>query len=459
MPDMTPALQLALNSALSERATIRSRQSLMTGSVDNKRGRCAWESYGYKENLCFGDYYKLFSRGGVAHGAVMRLIEKCWESDPSIIEGDESDKADAPTAWEKQLNKLAKRTKLWEKLREADMRRLVGNYSCIIMQIADNKTWDQPVGRASDKQLKKLIPAWQGQIEPAEWYDNPAAENFGDVKSWLYQEIAVDDGAPNQTGRSVTIHPDRVLVIGDIRDGIPFLQAGFNACVNMEKILGGSGESFLKNSSRQLHIGFKEGVDLANIARNAGVPLADLHQVFDEAIRAANDGNDSGLVTQGADVSTLVANVPDPAPHFDVSLQDFAASVRMPAKVIVGSQTGERASSGDIDDFNRRAQGRRVNELSGDIEAVIDHLTRLGILLDVESAVIWSDLTEPTLEMKLSNVQKMVDANQKMLASGEQVFTVDEMREVAGYEASAPIEPLTEELPDSEDDPGADVVA
>lgn len=443
-------LQLALNSALSERSAIRARQSLLTGGIDDKRPN-SWCAYGYPDNLSFSDYYKLFSRVGIAHGAVMRLIEKCWADDPEVIEGDEESRADAPTPWEKQFKRLAKRVKLWERFREADMRRLVGNYSCIIMQIADNKTWDQPVGKVSEKQLKKLIPAWQGQIEPASWHDDPAAENFGEVKEWLYQEVAVNDGAPNQNGRSVTIHPDRVLVVGDVRDGIPFLKAGFNASINIQKILGGSGESFLKNSSRQLGINFEKDVDLSSIARAHGVAVGELQEIFDEVTRGMNEGIDQTVITQGATVTPLVANVPDPSGHFDAALQEFASSVRMPAKIIVGSQTGERASSGDIEDFNKRGQGRRVNELSGDIEAVVSQMTRLGMLLDVESSVIWSDLTESTLEMKLANVVKMVDSNQKMLASGEMVFTVDEMRSVAGFEAVVPIEPMGEDLDETED--------
>jgi hypothetical protein len=79
------------------------------------------------------------------------------------------------------------------------------------------------------------------------------------------------------------------------------------------------------------------------------------------------------------------------------------------------------------------------------------------MLLDLESSVVWDDLTESTLEMKLESVAKMVEANQKMLASGGLVFSVSEMREVAGYEAIAPIEPMGEDLPD--DDPLADEVA
>lgn len=450
---LTQALQLALNSALSERAAIRSRQSLLTGSVDGKRPD-SWCSYGYPENLAFADYYRLWQREGVAHGAVMRLNEKCWESDPDIIEGDPESRATAPTGWEKQFKLLAKRLKLWERFREADMRRLVGYYSGIILQIADNKAWDQPVGKASDKQLVNLIPAWEGQLYVNEWVDDPSSVDFGKPKSFTYDEVRVDDGS-NQTaqnGRSLTIHPDRVVILGDIRSGIPFLRAGYNACINLEKIVGGSGESFLKNSSRQLGINFDKEVDLSGIARAHGVDQGELQEIFDEVTKGMNAGIDQTVITQGATVTPLVANVPDPEPHFSIALQTFAASVRIPTKILVGHLTGERASTEDNRDFNKTGQGRRLAVLSADIEQLIGHLTRLGMLLSVESSVVWDNLTEPSLEEKLANVQKMVDANQKMLATGELVFSIEEMREVAGYEAVAPIEPLGEELP--EDDPG-----
>jgi hypothetical protein len=460
MTAITPALQLALNSALSERATIRSRQSFMTGSIDAKRPE-AWCAYGYPDNLCFADYYKLWEREGVAHGAVMRLNEKCWETDPEVIQGDPETKAAAPTAWEKQFKSIAKRLKLWEKFRDADMRRLVGYYSGVILQVADNKEWDQPLGRVSEKQLINLVPAWEGQLKVNEWYDDPKSANFGQPKAYQYTENAVEDGS-NQTaqnGRMFNIHPDRVVILGDIRTGIPFLRAGYNACINLEKIVGGSGESFLKNSSRQLGINFDKDTNLENIARAHGVPVSDLQEVFDEVTSGVNKGIDQTIITQGAQVQALVANVPDPEPHFSVALQTFAASVRIPTKILVGHLTGERASTEDNKDFNKTGQGRRVNVLSADIEAFVARLIKHGMLLAVESSVIWDNLAEPSLEEKLANVQKMVDANQKMLGAGEMVFTVDEMREVAGYDAIAPIEPMGEELPEEEEEVRPDPLA
>lgn len=429
----TPALEMALNSALSERATIAARQSLMHGGLDAGRP-CAWESYGYKENLCFGDFYRLFERGGIAHGAVMTLNEHCWSNDPELVEGDEEDRAEAPTAWEKQFKKLAKRLKLWEKFRDADMRRLVGRYSGIILQFKDSKDWDKPVGKASEAQLINIIPAWEGQLTVASWYDNPKEVNFGQPKEFLYRENAVDNNNTTaEPGRMVTLHPDRVVILGDIRNGIPFLLAGYNDCVNMEKVLGGSGESFLKNASRQLAINFEKDVQLDEIARAHGVPVGELQEIFNEVTVGMSKGIDQTIITQGATVNPLVANVPDPLPAFDVSLQSFCASIRIPSKIIVGNQTGERASTEDQKTFNKRCQGRRLNTLSSDIETFVAHLMRLGVLLTVETSVCWDDLTEASQGEMLANVVLMADVNQKMLASGELVFSIKRMIEASGY--------------------------
>lgn len=445
----TPALEMALNSALSERQAIASRQSLLTGGIDAKRPD-SWCSYGYKEALCFNDYYRLFERGGIAHGAVMTLNEACWSTEPEVIEGDEEDRAEAPTAWEKQFKKLAKRLKLWEKLRDADMRRLVGRYSGIILQFKDSKDWDKPVGKASEAQLINLIPAWEGQLTVLSWFDNPKDPNFGKPKEFQYHENAVDNNMTAEPGRMVTLHPDRVVILGDIRNGIPFLQAGFNDCVNMEKVLGGSGESFLKNASRQLAINFDKEVNLEEIARAHGVPSSELQEIFDEVTRGMNRGQDQTVITKGATVTPLVANVPDPIPAFDVSLQSFCASIRTPSKIIVGNQTGERASTEDQKTFNKRCQGRRVSVLSSDIETFVDHLMRLGVLLTLEYSICWDDLTEASKEEKMSIVMKMADCNAKMLSSGQPVFTAEEMREVGGYDNDAELPPLPDmdPLPD-----------
>jgi hypothetical protein len=65
---------------------------------------------------------------------------------------------------------------------------------------------------------------------------------------WQYAERL-----PNGSSRRVNIHPDRVFILGDYSDdAIGFLEPAYNAFVSLEKVEGGSGESFLKNAARQL---------------------------------------------------------------------------------------------------------------------------------------------------------------------------------------------------------------
>lgn len=429
---MTDNLKIALNQAFDQISRSRMLAAGHFAGVDAKREN-AWCEYGYKEHLTFGDYYKLYSREGIAHGAIQRIAEKCWESAPEVIEGREQDKSKDKTEWERKFDKLAKRLRLWQIMEEVDVRRMVGHWSAILVQVADNKGWDKPLGKITEKQIIKLIPAWEHKdIRVEEWEDE-----FETVpKSFIY-------------GRGTTIHTDRVIIIGDLCGGTSMLKAGYNAAVNLEKIVGGSGESFLKNAARQLVAEYDKEVNLEDIARANGLDVKDLQQAFDQHVRNINSGIDALAVMQGGTLKPLVASVPQPAEHFDIAIQTFAASVRMPSKILVGNQTGERASTEDVRDFNGRCMGRRIKLLTGDIETVCDWLIDHGALeYREELTVIWTDLNEQSLSDKLDSAIKMVDSNQKMLGSGEQPFTVDEIRQVAGYDAKEQEEPLGEDDPE-----------
>lgn len=421
-------LQLAINQAYGQLARSRMMAAGHFAGIDAKREN-AWCEYGYKDHLTFDDYYKLYSREGIAHGAIHRIAEKCWESAPEVIEGREQDKSKDKADWERKFDKLAKRLRLWQIMEDADARRMVGHWSAILVQVADSKGWDKPLGKISEKQIVKLIPAWEHKdLQVQDW-----ADTFKTVpKSFIY-------------GGEQVIHPDRVIIIGDLTNSTSMLKAGYNAAVNLEKIVGGSGESFLKNAARQLVAEYDKDVDLESIARANGLDIKDLQQAFDQHVRNINAGIDALAVMQGGTLKPLVAQVPQPKEHFDIAIQTFASSMRMPSKILVGNQTGERASVEDIRDFNGRCMGRRIKLLSGDIETVCDWLMNHGALeYREELTVIWTDLNEQSLSDKLDSVQKMVDANQKMLGTGVTVFTEDEIRQVAGYDAKEQEEPLGE---------------
>ncbi|EKK3986084.1 DUF1073 domain-containing protein [Cronobacter sakazakii] len=428
---MTDKLTLAVNHALNDARLARARMMMANPSMglDAKRST-AWCEYGFKEDLDFHDLYKLYRRGGIANGAVNKLVSNCWKTNPQVIEGEVSDKSKELSAWEKNNNQVLTH-RFWRSFAKADTRRLVGRWAGILLHIKDSKRWNEPVvkGRA----LQKITPVWRSALKVA------SQDTSGNITMWQYTEVQ-----PNGNTAQREIHPDRILIIGDMSDDeIGFLEPGYNAAVSLEKVEGGSGESFLKNAARQLNVNFDKEINFSNLASMYGVSVTELQDKFNEAAAEVNSGNDVLLTTQGASVTPLVTSVADPSPTYDVNLKTFAASVDIPSRILVGNQSGERASTEDQIYFNARCQSRRA-DLSFDIEDMVDKLIDLQILKPVAKfSIVWDDLNEQSSSDKLDSASKMSDINQKTLATGEQVFTANEIRVAAGYEPLG--EPLTED--------------
>ncbi|WP_318356723.1 anti-CBASS protein Acb1 family protein [Enterobacter sp.] len=441
---MNNNLQLAVNHALADARFARARMLAAnpTMGLDAKRNS-AWCEYGFKEDLTFDDLYRLYRRGGIAHGAVRKITGTCWLSNPEIIEGEKADETRKVTDWERRVKGIFTH-RFWRAFAEADLRRLVGRYSGILLHIRDGKDWNLPVTRG--KGLEKITVAWAGALVPLEWDTGLNSRTYGQPKMWQYVERL-----PNGSTRRVDVHPERVFILGDYStDAIGFLEPAYNPFVSLEKVEGGSGESFLKNAARQLNINFDKEIDFSNLASMYNVDVTELQEKFNEAAVEVNRGNDALLTTQGATVTPLVSAVADPGPTYNVNLQTAAAALDIPTKILVGMQTGERASTEDQRYFNARCQSRR-GDLSFDIEDLCDKLVALGILDAVpQKTVIWDDLNASTDAEKLASAKLMADINSASIATGEQPFTGEEIRVAAGHEGSP--EPLEEDDEDEENE-------
>lgn len=398
--------------------------------LDAKRGQ-AWCEYGYRENLTLNDYRQAWQRNAIGFGAVEKVLGKVWGTSPWVIEGEAWDEATPLTAWEGMISNWAKRAGVWPMLEEADRMRMLGGYSYLLLRIADSRRMNQPVKRINNiNAIVELVPVWADQLRPGRTETNPDSKDFGKVLMWQYDE-PVDHGV-----RTVDVHPDRVVTIGDPRYGIPFLRAGFNALTNIEKIEGGSGESFLKNASRQLHIDFDKDAKLRDIADAHGVPMSELGDVYNEVVAEMNIGNDNALITQGATAGLLTTTAADPRPSYETNIQSFSASVDMASKILIGNQTGERASTEDLKSFNARCQSDRIRHVGPKtVTPLINHLIELKAL-DAPAkgfTVMWDDLTEPTKVERMDMVKVMAETNQIMFMEGG-IYTREQMLSEAGFE-------------------------
>jgi len=426
---MNKNLQMAVNHALNDARIERARMGMLspTMGLDNKRGS-AWCEYGFPDQITYDNLYSLYRRGGIAHGAVEKLVGKCWQTNPEIIEGEKSDEKRAVTKWEKKLKQVFT-YRLWRSFAEADRRRLVGRFSGVLLHINDSRQWDQPVLKG--KALKKITVAWAGALKVAAWVTDVKAADYGQPKEWVYTERL-----PNGGTNSRKVHPDRIFILGDYaEDAIGFLEPAYNAFVSLEKVEGGSGESFLKNAARQLALSFDKEIDFGSLASMYGVSVDELQDKFNEAAREMNRGNDVLMSLQGATVTSLVSPVSDPSATYNVNLQTASSGVDIPTRILVGNQQAERSSTEDQKYMNGRCQSRR-GDLSFEIEDFCDKLIYLGTIDSVgQKTVIWDDLNQQTRTERLADSKTMAEINKAMVESGnESPFSGAEVRTTAGYE-------------------------
>lgn len=420
----------ARNLLVNALAQIRTMRAAMLSGLDAKRPR-AWCEYGYASDLSFEDYFMAYDRDGLGNAAVDIVADKCWQDHPWIIEGAPDRESTELTANESRIDRVFSQAKVWQAFKEADIYAMVGGWSAIIIRIADSNELDQPTVRPSIEALTELVPVWANQLTAV--YDSNQV-----LQHYVYAEPQTDISP----ARNVNVHPDRVVIVGDPSRSRPLLKAGFNALVTLEKVLGGAGESFLKNASRQLNVNYDSEVDLEDIARANGGSVADLHENLSGHVRDINSGVDLLMMTQGASVNPMTVAVSDPMPSFNVALQVFAASVKIPVKVLVGNITGERASTEDIKQLNARCQSRRVSEVTAHIEKFVSKLKQIGMLSAGQYSIMWNDLRESTdgeradhVDKLASIIEKIARADQSQMMTGsEPVLTVAELRSALGYD-------------------------
>lgn len=411
----------------------RARERYMASlgmSMDAKRPN-AWYVFGYTEAPSFAQLRNAYSRHGAAHGAVHRLLDGCWGSVPRVrVDGKER-----ASAFERDFEALMERVNGWAILREVDRRTMIGRFAAVVYRVADNLPLDQPLGRA--RELVELVPVWESDITVAEWDKDKASPTYG--KPTMYSvQVGEVDGRPAGAQK---VHASRVQLLAegavgeDYANGAPLLMAGFNALCDLEKITGGSAESYLKNSARTLNFSYRTGESPEPISGEGGqqVSVADAHEA---QARRINSSVDAAIVTAGADVSTLQTQVADPRGAFEVAAGQFAAAVRIPYTILFGQQTGRLASDEDRADFAARIKSRQETTLTPLLRAFVGRMQAAGILPQSRIVIEWQDSSAQTDAQRMENAARMVAmAADAMQAGIGELFTRDEIRRALGYES------------------------
>ncbi|MCW0979402.1 DUF1073 domain-containing protein [Agrobacterium sp. BT-220-3] len=397
-----------------------------------------YKDFGYPDVLTFDLLHKIYCRNGIAAAAVDKTALKTWQDTPYLLEqerdGSQMGKS-KETELEKEIRLKFASMRLWAKLAEADRKAMVGGYSGVILRLRDGKRFDQPVDRVGGglKGLYRIDPVWAGQLKVSDWNTDTTSETYGEPTMYEFNEAAVETDNPNK--RSLRIHPDRVLIWSDdgTVNGRSLLEPGYNDLIDLEKIKGAGGEGFWKNAKSSPVLEMPADVKIAEMAKAMGVTVQDVADKMNEQVADFQKGFDQMLMLQGMQAKTLGVTLPSPEHFFGAALQSFAASVGAPVKILVGMQTGERASTEDANEWNQTNMARRVNITHPNIMDFVTRLVTWGILPKKDWFIDQADLTESSMTEKVDRANKMADTNQKM-GNSTYVFTDDEIRAAVGYE-------------------------
>jgi hypothetical protein len=312
------------------------------------------KDFGYPDHIDFDAAYQRYSRNGIAFAGVEKTILKTWQDNPELWENKDAKETYAESEIRQKFDDL----RLWQKLAEADRRSMVGGYSGLILRYADDKRFLEPVDTVPGglDGLVDIIPAWAGQLTVSSWDTDERSPTYGEPTMFGFNESAVGDNDDRQAkNRSFELHPDRVLIWS--KDGTihnrSILEPGFNNLIDMEKISGAGGEGFWKNAKSAPVMETDADVSIADMAKGMGVGVDEMADKMNEQVEDFNKGFDAMLMLQGMKAKTLGVTLPQPEEFFNVALQCFAASIGIPLKVLVGSQSGERASTEDADEWSR----------------------------------------------------------------------------------------------------------
>ena len=138
----------------------------------------------------------------------------------------------------------------------------------------------------------------------------------------------------------------------------------------------------------------------------------------------------------------------NPKEFYTNSLNNVSAGSGLASAIIIGQQTGIRASEKDDDLLLKQMQSRRENFLDELVGDVIDWMIKYKALPFAKYEVEWEDMLASSDADKIALVKDMSATNKSQFDSGQQaVYSVEHMQQFAGVDVEV-IEMPSEDLND-----------
>lgn len=368
---------------------------------------------GYPREIKFEHMAALYDRDPLAGRGIDMVAETTWRRPPEVIEVDAKGNAPRePTEFMRAWTKTVKRLHIWNRLERADKLARLGRYSVLLIGTnAVDQNFERPLSRViapsgedgrAAMQVLYLSCYSEAHAKIASWVEDPRNERFGLPATYM---INLSAGAEGFKANTLNVHHSHCLHIADgvLEDdvyGRPVLRRVYNDLIDLQKI---------KTSAAEAYWQIVAGILQAKIDPNANIDETQLREL-DKQLQDIYHDLKRTFYGQGVELQRLAGNDPQPKGASDLSIKMIAAGFETPFRVLIGNETGERASTEDMDAYYGVIAERRINFAEPVIlRPLIDLFIDIGALPRPESGeyqIVWPALHEES-EREVAEANKL----------------------------------------------------
>lgn len=424
----------AVQSNNDQSMTWRQRAASMAG-MHFGGDRDLYTVMGYQRDITPDDYFDVYERQDIAGRIVDIYPEATWREEP-IIDGD-----DALLASVKSIDE---KFGLWQRMQRLDRLMNLGHYGVLLLGLDGGEHLDQPAS-GSDYGLIYLQPHSERTAKIIQWEDDATSSRYGMPKMYSITS-GPNWGGAGGGNKTMNVHHSRVIHVaeGQLEHeaiGIPRLERGFNRLMDCDKLLGGSAEMYWQNVA--MIMAFLADKD----AQWEPEEKEDMRQQLDDMQNRLS----RALRLRGVDVKNIAPGLQGASPKDHVEVQkDFICSAyAIPKRILFGNEAGEMASSQDVNAFQGRISERRQQVTTPEfVRKFLDAGLSLGFIDGSYSDITWpeSDSLGEEGRAKVALAVSQAVSAYSLSPGAERMISVDEFREILGYDAADfDLPPMTED--------------
>lgn len=377
-------LEKKLNKAkelIARNSAIMSRMRLATQlGMTHDGARSLYKEFGYKEVLTTNDYVQMFERNGVARRVITKPVKDSWRKIPTITD-DVSE--ETKTEFETAVDTFFKKYNVFQTLKNLDILSGIGRFGILVFGFGDGSLESEA---PQNSEILYMRPYSEASVEISDFEKDISNPRFG-LPLYYQIKFELPDGHLSVEKK---IHWSRILhITEEALDnevyGHPRLKAIYNYLEDLLKVSGGAGEMFYRGAKPRFSL-------VAD--QDAEFDTSDLETLDQELMEWEHEMR-AALRLQGVSVHEFNQVAIDPRGHVDVLVQLISASTGIPARILMGSERGELASSQDSRNWIEQVDERRKNQVEkGILRPFISKCVELGLLPqpDKDYSVVWSDL-------------------------------------------------------------------